>query len=95
MELHVPDYLAQLNVAKDLNILDWDSPSTGRYERTVGKLTVIVEQEPATRRHTWALRHANRGTLTMGASESAELAKHEAILYAIHWVRTAMVGVLA
>lgn len=95
MELRVPEYIKALNTAKGQSLLDWFSPSQNRYEFTVEKLTVVVELDSATSKWQWALRHSHRGTLTMGDSESKDLAQQEALAYAEHWVRNAMVGVLA
>ena len=95
MDLHTPKYLSELNAAKDMNILDWESPSPNRYEREVLKLHLIVEKDEPAKNWKWSLRHRDRGTLTMGDAGSAELAKHEAVAYAIHFVRNAMVGVMA
>ena len=97
MHLEVPQYLSELNAARDVNILDWYSPPSNpnSYEKQVGKLTLTVALEPRTKSYNWRIVHERSGVLTNGSSESAEVAKAEMMAYAIHWVRNGMVGVLA
>lgn len=96
MQLEVPQYLSELNAARDVNILDWYSPpaNPNSYEKEVGKLTLSIALDPRSKSHHWKIVHQRSGLLTSGSSESAEVAKVEMITYAMHWVRTAMVGVM-
>lgn len=95
MHLEVPQYLSELNAARDVNMLDWNSPAPNAYEKVVGKLTLTIEVDPRTRKHQWKMVHERSGLLTSGSSESADVAQQEMIAYAMHWVRNGMVGVLA
>lgn len=95
MQLEVPEYLSALNQARGQNLLDWHSTSPNTHSFGVGKITVEVMLDQRSKRWQWLLRHERSGTLTSGSSEDRDVAQQEAIAYAIHWVKNAMVGVLA
>ncbi len=95
MQLEVPQYLAELNRAADVSLLDWDSPAPNTYDRTIGRVTLKVALNPRTGGWDWRLMHERSGLLTSGHSADRDVAQAEAIAYATNWVRNAMVGVLA
>lgn len=95
MNLSTPQYLAALNAASDMNLLDWISTAPNTYEHVVGKVTITVSLNPRTGSWDWKLVHERSGLLTNGSSEDQGLAQREAITYATHWVKTAMTGLLA
>lgn len=95
MNLDVPQYLAELTRAKDMHLLDWHSTSPNGYEYSVGRIKLVVSLDPRHMRWDWRLQHERSGVLTSGSSEDRDVAQQEAIAYAMHWVKHAMVGVLA
>lgn len=95
MQLEVPQYLAELNRAADVSLLDWNSPAPNTYDRTIGRVTLEVVLNPRTGGWDWRLKHERSGVLTSGHSADRDVAQAEAIAYARNWVRNAMVGVLA
>lgn len=95
MQLTAPQYLAELNRAANVNLLDWYSSMPNTYRRSVGKLTVEVALDRTSGRWGWKLLHDRGGLLNSGDSADKDVAQHEALKYAEHWVKTAMVGLLA
>lgn len=95
MDLTVPEYFAQLNAAKDLHLMDWDSPTLNAYEKSIGMLKMLVSFDPRTKLYHWFLNHERRGLISKGESEDRDLAKQEVVTYAMHHVRKEMAGLLA
>ena len=94
MHLDAPAYQSELTALRGTHVLDWPSPSPGLYERKVGKLTLRVETV-STNLTKWSMVHDRAGLLSQGSSESYTVAMLEMLTYAEHWVRTAMVGLMA
>jgi hypothetical protein len=92
--LSAPQYLSELTRLEGLHPLDWPSPSPNVYEQEVGQLTLRLEMA-GTNLTRWRILHPRGGVLNSGSSESYTIAALEMLKYAEHWVRTAMVGVMA
>lgn len=93
MRLDPHQYITELAALRHVHPYDWDSPTEGTFERQVGKLTLRVTHTPINA--TWEIRHERAGVLTSGTADSPHTAAVDMLNYAEHWVRNAMVGVLA
>lgn len=93
MHLSIPHYITELAKLRHMHPYDWPSPTPGTFEHAVGKLRLRVTHTPINA--TWEVRHERAGVLTSGSADSVNAAAQEMLNYAEHWVRTAMIGVLA
>ncbi len=93
MRLEVHQYITELAQLRHVHPYDWPSPTPGTYVRTVGRLELRITHTPINA--TWEVRHERAGVLTSGTADSPSSALTDVLNYAEHWVRTAMVGVLA
>jgi hypothetical protein len=91
METMASPLLSELNKARYVNPIDWDSPKQNAYEKTFLKgLKIHVEKKESS--WEWKLLHDRAGLINSGDSESLSVAALEAITYAEHKVKNNMLS---
>lgn len=87
----VNEHLRSINDLMGKSVLDWHSPKANTYEVPLGKLTIRVERTEEFL-YSWQIMHERSGLLRSGSSESLHLAGMEALKYAEHDIRKAVMN---
>lgn len=88
----VSEHLQRINALLGTSVLDWPSPRQHTYEQRLGKLSLLVARNEGTMMYEWVIRHERSGNLRSGSSESLQLAGMEALKYAEHDIRNAVMN---